>query len=146
MGLTSAELDFVEHIAQEQIRDETIFKEQRKVLQTDQAKYMEAIAKTRATRQSSFVAKPGQRWQTPQDKVDEYLAKHDEICRSVPRDCEEFSVRQLSKGARLTSDKFSRVKIMFAAHAALMCIIFGKLVHKPHRVRLAIVKRHTEIS
>ena len=49
----------------------------------DQAKYEEAIAKVR---QSSFVAKPGQRWQPPDDQVDEYLAKNDEICNSVPHD------------------------------------------------------------
>jgi hypothetical protein len=89
MPFTSTERDLVEHIAQERIRYETIFEEQRKILQTDQAKYLEAIAKTR---QSSFVAKPGQRWQPTQDKVDEYLAKCDEICRSDPRDCEEFSI------------------------------------------------------
>jgi hypothetical protein len=58
MSLTSTERDLVEHMAQEQFRYESIFGEQRKVLQTDQAKYLEAIAKTR---QSSFVAKPGQR-------------------------------------------------------------------------------------
>jgi hypothetical protein len=89
MTLTSTERDFVEHMAQEQYRYETIFGEQRKVLQTDQTKYLEAIAKTR---QSSFVAKPGQRWEPTQDKVDEYLAKCDEICRSDPHNYEEFSI------------------------------------------------------
>ena len=58
-------------------------------------KYEEAIAKVR---QSSFVAKPGQRCQPPDDQVDEYLAKNDEICNSVPHDIEEFSVMQLFKG------------------------------------------------
>jgi hypothetical protein len=102
MPFTSTERDLVEHIAQERIRYESIFEEQRKILQTDQAKYDQAIAKTR---QSSFVAKPGQRWQPPQDKVDEYLAKCDEICHSVPRDFEEFSFMQLPIGARLTFNK-----------------------------------------
>jgi hypothetical protein len=124
MSLTSTERDLVEHIAQERIRYESIFEEQRKILQTDQAKYDQAIAKTR---QSSFVAKPGQRWQPPQDKVDEYLAKCDEICHSVPRDFED------------------RVKIMFAAHAALMCMIFGKIAQQRECVQLAISRRRREI-
>ena len=34
----------------------------------------------------------------PDDQVDEYLAKDDEICNSVPHDIEEFSVMQLFKG------------------------------------------------
>ena len=143
MGLTSAELDFVEHMAQEQFRYETIFEELRKGLQTDQAKYEEAIAKTR---QSPFVAKPGQCWEPTQDKVDEYLAKCDEICHSVPSDYEGFSVIQLSKGARLLSDKYTRVKIMFAAHAALMCMITGKIGQQRECVQLAILRRHSAIS
>jgi hypothetical protein len=142
MSLTSTERDLVEHMAQEQFRYESIFEEQHKILITDQAKYEQAIAKVR---QSSFVANPGQRWQPPQDKVDEYIAKCDEICHSVPRDIEEFSVMQLSRGARLTSDKCSRVKIMFAAHAALMCTITGKIAHQRECVQLAILRRHREI-
>ena len=143
MDLTSAELDFVEHMAQEQFRYETIFEEQRKVLQTDQAKYEEAIAKTR---QSPFVAKPGKCWEPTQDTGDEYLAKCDEICHSVPSDNEGFSAIQLSKGARLLSDKYSRVKIMFAAHAALMCMITGKIGQQRECVQLAILRRHSAIS
>jgi hypothetical protein len=141
MGLTSTEVDFVEHIAQEEVRYETIFEEQRKVLQTDQAKYEQAIAKVR---QSSFVAKPGQRWEPTQDKVDEYLAKCYEICHSVPRDCEEFSVMQLSQGARLTSDTFSGVKIMFAAFAALRCLD-GQIAQQRACVQLAVSTRHREL-
>jgi hypothetical protein len=142
MSLTSTERDLVEHMAQEQFRYESIFEEQRKILQKDQAKYEQAIAKTL---QSSFVAKPGQHWQPTQDKVDEYIAKCDEICHSIPRDFEEFSVMQLSKGARLTFDKCSRVKIMFAAHAALICMVTGKVAQQRECVQLAILRRHNEI-
>ena len=61
----------------------------------DQPKYEEAIMKVR---QSSLVAKPGQHWQPPDDQVDEYIAKCDELCHSVPSNIEEFSVLQLFKG------------------------------------------------
>lgn len=95
MSLTSTEGDYVEHLAQKRFRYSRIFEERRLILMKDQAKYEEAIAKVR---QSSFVAKPGQRWQPPDDQVDEYLAKNDEICNSVPHDIAEFGVMQLFKG------------------------------------------------
>jgi hypothetical protein len=98
MSLTSTERDFIEHIAQEQIRYETLFAQQRDVLLTDRAKYDEAIAQTR---KSHLVAKPGQGWEPTQDNVDEYLSKCDEICHSVPRNFEELSVMQLFSGFRL---------------------------------------------
>ena len=142
MPLTSAECDYIEHMAQKQFRYESIFEEQRNVLQKDQAKYEQAIAKTR---ESSLVAKPGRHWEPTQDKVDEYIEKCDEICHSVPRDCEEFSIMQLSKGARLTSDQCRRVKIMFAAHAALTCMITRKIAYQRECVQLAILRRHTEL-
>jgi hypothetical protein len=143
MSLTSSEVDFVEHIAQEQIRYETIFTKQRDVLLTDRAKYDEAIAQTR---KSPLVAKPGQFWEPTQDKVDEYLSKCDEICHSVPQNFEELSVMQLFSGFRLTSDQFSRVKIIFAAHAALICMTTCKIAQQRERVQLAILRRHNEIS
>lgn len=91
---TPTEVDFVEYIAQERVRYESIFREQAEVLRTDQDKFNQAKAQIE---HSSFVAKPGQRWQPAQDKVDEYLAECDaNICRSVPCNFEELSTMQLS--------------------------------------------------
>ena len=93
MPLTPAEVDFVENMAQQQIRYETILIDQTEILKTDQLEFDRARAQIQ---QSTFVAKPGQRWVPTQDKVDEHLAQCDEICRSVPRDFDELSLLQSS--------------------------------------------------
>jgi hypothetical protein len=85
MALTPAEVDFVEHMAKEQFRYESIFAEQAEVLRTDPAKAKEAKAKIRA---SPLIADRG-KWQPAPDKVDEYLAKCDDICRMIPCDFDE---------------------------------------------------------
>lgn len=40
----------------------------------------------------------------------------------------------------------SRVKIMYAAHAAFMCIINCKIVKQSENVQLAIIRRHYELK
>lgn len=54
------EVEYVEHMAQKQIRYETIFEEQAKVFRTDQDRYFQA---NKRLQQTSFVVKSGQRWQ-----------------------------------------------------------------------------------
>ena len=88
---TSTVVDFIENIAHQQLRYETIFTEQAEVLRADQPKFDEAMAQLQ---KSPLVAKPGQHWQPTQDKVDEYLARCDEICHLVPRDFNELSLSQ----------------------------------------------------
>ena len=86
MSLTPTELEIVESLAQEHIRYEKIWHEQREILQKDQVDYTQAIEQAL---QSPFVAKPGQRWRPTQDMVDEYLAQCDATCRMVPHNSEE---------------------------------------------------------
>ncbi|KAF8273180.1 hypothetical protein EI94DRAFT_1826456 [Lactarius quietus] len=124
MALTPAEVDFVEHMAKERFRYESTFAEQAEVLRTDPAKTKEAKAKFLA---SGLIGERG-KWQPTQDKADEYLAKCDDICRMVPRDFDD------------------RVKILYAAHAGLMCLVNCKFAQQRERVQLAFVKRHHEIS
>ncbi|KAF8271077.1 hypothetical protein EI94DRAFT_1721285 [Lactarius quietus] len=92
--------------------------------QTDPAKTKEAKAKFLA---SGLIGERG-KWQPTQDKADEYLAKCDDIVRMVPRDFDD------------------RVKILYAAHAGLMCLVNCKFAQQRERVQLAIVQRHHEIS
>ena len=92
MSLTPAEVNYVEHIVQEKLRYEAIFEEQSKVFQADEAKFKQVIMQFQ---QSSFVAKPDQKWLPTPDKVDEYLAQCDNICRTVPRNDDELSVMRL---------------------------------------------------
>ena len=96
MSLTPAERDYVEQMAQKRFQYGRIFAEHRQILMKDQPKYEEAIAKVR---QSSLVAKPGQRWQPPEDQADEYIAKNDELCHSVPCNIEELVSYNSSKGS-----------------------------------------------
>ena len=81
--------NFIENMAQEQIRYETIFGEQAEVLRADILRFEGAMARIQ---QSPLVAKRGQRWELTQDDVDEYLAHCDDICRLVPQDFEELSL------------------------------------------------------
>ncbi|KAF8813564.1 hypothetical protein BYT27DRAFT_7220449 [Phlegmacium glaucopus] len=118
-------VDFVEDMAQKQVRYKTIFGEQAKVLRSDLPKFEAAMAQLQ---KSPLVAKRGQRWEPTQDNVDEYLACCDEICHLVPWDFED------------------RVKILHAAHAALMCLVTCKIAQQHDRVQLAILKRHTELA
>jgi hypothetical protein len=95
MVLTDTELAMVEHLAQMQIRYEIIIAEQGEVFRTDMSSYNQAAARLQ---QTSFVAKSGQDWQPTDDKVDDYFAKCDEICRTIPHDINELSfvIMQLS--------------------------------------------------
>ena len=86
MTLTPTEFDIVESLAQEHIKYQIIWREQREVLQKDQVRYAQAIEQAK---QSPIIAKPGQCWRPTPDKVDEYLAQCDAICRSIPHTFEE---------------------------------------------------------
>jgi hypothetical protein len=91
MSRASTAVDFVEDMAQEQIKYETIFGEQAEVLRSDLPKFEEAMTQIQ---KSPLVAQPGQRWEPTQDNVDDYLARCDEICHLVPRDFDELSSSQ----------------------------------------------------
>ena len=91
MCCTSTAVDFIENIAQKQIRYETIFGEQAEVLRSDLPKFEAAMAQLQ---KSPLVAKRGQRWEPTQDDVDEYLARCDAICHLVPQDFDELSFSQ----------------------------------------------------
>lgn len=125
MRCASTAVDFVEDMAQKQIRYETIFGEQAEVLRSDLPKFEVAMAQLQ---KSPLVAKRGQRWEPSQDNVDEYLARCDEICHLVPRGFDD------------------RVKILHAAHAALMCLVTCKIAQQHDRVQLAILKRQNELA
>ena len=71
--------------------DETICGEQNEVFRLDLPKSKAAMVQFQ---KSALVVKPGQRWEPTQDKVDEYLARCDEICHLVPRDLDELSFSQ----------------------------------------------------
>ena len=88
MPLTPIEVDLVENLAQEQVRYETIHKDQRNILKTNQNEFDQARARLE---QSSAVVKPGQRWQPAHDQVDQYLAQCDATCRSIPHNFDELS-------------------------------------------------------
>jgi len=121
----STAVDFIENMAQKQIRYETIFGEQAEVLGADLPKFEAAMAQLQ---KSPLVAKHGQRWEPTQENVDVYLARCDEICRLIPRDFHD------------------RVKILHGAHAALMCLVTCKIAQQHDRVQLAILKRHNELE
>jgi hypothetical protein len=44
------------------------------------------------------------------------------------------------------SDTRSRVKILHAAHGALMCIVGCKIAKQPETIQLAILKKHYELT
>lgn len=79
-------------------------------------------------KQSPLVAKHGQLWQPTQDNVDEYLARCDEICHTVPQDFND------------------RVKILHAAHGALMGLVTCKISQYDESIQLAVLKRHNELA
>ena len=107
MDPTSSEADFIENMAQEQCRYETIFGEQAEVLRADPPKFEAAMAQIQ---QSPLVAKGGQPWEPTQDNVDEYLAYCDDICRLVPQDFEELSTLQRLLRFQFTSDTFWHIQ------------------------------------
>ncbi|KAF8972291.1 hypothetical protein BDZ97DRAFT_1752873 [Flammula alnicola] len=119
MRRASTAVDFVEDMAQKQIKYETIFGEQAEVLRSDLPKFDAAMAQLQ---KSPLVAKRGQRWEPTQDNVDEYLARCDEICHLVPQDFDELT------------------------HGALMCLVTCKIAQQHDRVQLAILKRHNELA
>ena len=113
------------------------------MLRSDLPKFEAAMAQLQ---KSPLVAKHGQRWEHTQDNVYEYLARCDEICHLLPRDFDEltFSTRLLK--VLPSSNIFSRIKILHAAHAALMCLVTCKIAQQHDRVQLAILKRHNELA
>jgi len=125
MRLTPDQVEFVENMAREQRRYQTIINEQSEVLRTDPP---ESEAATARVQQSPLVAKRGQRWEPTQDKVDEYLAQCNDLCNLVPQDFDD------------------RVKIVHGAYAALACIIICKIGRQPSNVRLAISERRHLLS
>jgi hypothetical protein len=86
---TSAVVDLIENMAQEQLRYETIYEKQAEVLRTDPLKFGAAMVQIQ---QSPLVAKHGQRWQPTQDNVDEYLGQCNDICHLVPQNFDELSL------------------------------------------------------
>ena len=38
------------------------------------------------------------------------------------------------------------MKIVHAAHAALMCLISGIIAHQPEHIQLAILRKHYELA
>ena len=91
----STAVDFIENMAQKQIKYETIFGDQAEVLREDLPKYEAAMSQLQ---KSPLVAKHGQRWEPTQDNVDKYLEHCDEICSLVPQDFNELSLSQGSSG------------------------------------------------
>ena len=89
MRRSSTEVDFIENMAQKQIKYETIFSDQAEVLRADLPKFEAAMAQLQ---KSPLVAKRGQRWEPTQDNVDEYVARCDEICHLVPRTFDELTL------------------------------------------------------
>jgi hypothetical protein len=114
---------------------------QAEVLRADQPRLDAAMTKIQ---QSPLVAKPGQRWEPTGDSVDEYLARCDDICQSVPQDFDELSLYSIVCFCYLT--KCSRVKILHGAYTALMCLVTCKFARQPDSVQLAILKSHNDLS
>jgi hypothetical protein len=85
----SATVAWIECMAQDQLRYELIFRKQAEMLRTDQPRFDAALAKFQ---QSPLVAKPGQHWEPTGDGVEEYLARCNDICQTVPQDFDELSV------------------------------------------------------
>lgn len=141
MHHTSAVLDFIEHMAQEQLKYEIIFAENAEILKADQHKFDAAMVQIQ---QSPLVAKPGQRWQSTPETADEYLAYCNDICCSAPRNFNELSL--LRGSPILPTHISSRVKILHRAHAVLMCLVRCKFAQQPESVQLAIMKRHHELE
>ena len=140
---TPAVLSFIEHMAEEQLRYETIFAENAEILQADEPKFDAAMAQIRV-QQSPLVAKPGQLWEPTQETADEYLAYCNDICRSVPWNFNELSL--LRGSPALPTHLSSRVKILHGAHAALICLVRCKFAQQSESVQLAIMKRHHELE
>ena len=88
MPFTPADAAFIEHVAQEELRYETIFTNQAEVLRADVPNFERAMTQIQ---QSPLVAKPGQCWQPAEDNIDEYLAQCNDICHLVPQDFDELS-------------------------------------------------------
>ena len=141
MHHTSAVLNCIEHMAQEQLKYETIFVENAEILKADQPKFDAAIVQIQ---QLPLIAKPGQCWQSTQETADEYLACCNDICCLVPQDFNELSL--LRGSPVLPTHMSSHVKILHGAHAALMCLIRCKFAQQPESVQLAIMKRHHDLE
>lgn len=125
MHRASNAVDLAEDMAQKRIKYETIFTDQSEVLRSDPPRFEAAMANIK---QSPLVAKHGQLWQPTQDNVDEYLARCDEICHTVPQDFND------------------RVKILHAAHGALMGLVTCKISQYDESIQLAVLKRHNELA
>jgi len=87
--LTPEAAEFVECMAQEQVRYETIGPEQREIMIEDQPSFEAALAQFQ---QSPLAATPGQAWLPAPDKVDEYLANCEVQCDIVPQNFDELSL------------------------------------------------------
>ena len=84
--MTPEQHNFVEHIAKEQIKYESIFTEQANVLQADLKGYQVAMTQIK---QPPLIAKCGQCQEPPLDEVDQYLIQCDNICQIVPHNVDE---------------------------------------------------------
>ena len=92
----SDQTNFVENMAQEQLRYENIFQRQNdEALSVKIPEFEAAVLEFQNS--SPFFAKPGQRWEPAQGNVDDYLRRCDEICNSVPQNVNEFSLPQVSQ-------------------------------------------------
>jgi hypothetical protein len=139
---TPAEIEIIEAIATQRIKYENIITAQAKVLRTDQPNFEAAAARIR---QSPLVAKRGQQWEPKEDNVDQYLAQCDDICLSVPQSVDELSVSEIILGASLSHTP-SRMKILFVAHGALMCIVKCKIAKQPESIQLAALRKRYELT
>ena len=88
MRHTRTQLDFIENMAKERLRYETICAEQGEVLRSDPPKFNAAVVRIC---QSPLIAKCSQVWKPKEDDADQYLASCDDICQLVPQDFDELS-------------------------------------------------------
>jgi hypothetical protein len=89
MSHTLAEIEFIQTIAKEQLKYETVFSAEAELLRTDPLNFEAAMAQIQ---QKQLIAKPGQRWEPTQDNVDRYLAQCDDICQLLPQSFDELSL------------------------------------------------------
>ena len=88
MRHTPVEIEFIETMANEQFKYQTIFSAHAEWLNTDPLNFAAAMARIE---QSPLIVKRGQPWEPTPDKVD-YLVQCDDICQLVPQNFDELSL------------------------------------------------------
>lgn len=92
MPPTPAEVEFIEIMAKEQLRYETIFSAQAELLRTSPPDFEAAMVQIQ---ESPLIAKRGQPWEPTEDNVDHYLVQCDDICRLVPQNFDKLSLLEI---------------------------------------------------